>query len=386
MHVAVLRLSLESLMGLIPRRLVFASSLWVTAASASLVSGCSSVEYYWQGIRGQLDLMQHAQPIPVVIDSATDSNLKGKLERVLAIRDFASRELGLPDNRSYRSYADIGRRFVLWNVFAAPPLSLEPRQWCFPIAGCVNYRGYFEERDARAESETLAKKGDDVHVGGVPAYSTLGYFDDPMPSTVIRYPETDIARLIFHELAHQVVYVKDDTVFNESFAVAVEEEGVRRWLAAQHDPALGLQFAASQKYREGFRRLIERTRARLTSLYASHTTDAEKLAGKAAAFAVMRADYDALKQEWGGFGAYDYWFAQGPNNASIAAVGIYSQKVPLFQALLAAEGGDLKRFYARVKTLAALPKRERDSALAAYRPAAPLEKVSALSTESSLGN
>src|SRR5207249_6111767 len=215
MHVDRFILLLESLMGLTPRSLVFAPSLWVVAASAGLLAGCSSVEYYWQGVRGQLDLLQHAQPIPAVIDSATDSNLKGKLERVLAIRDFASRELGLPDNRSYRSYADIGRRFVLWNVFATPPLSLEPRQWCFPIAGCVNYRGYFEERDARAESEALAKKGDDVHVGGVPAYSTLGYFDDPMPSTVIRYPETDIARLIFHELAHQVVYVKDDTVFNE---------------------------------------------------------------------------------------------------------------------------------------------------------------------------
>jgi predicted aminopeptidase len=250
-------------------------------------------------------------------------------------------------------------------VFATPALSLTPRQWCFPIAGCVNYRGYFAEADARAEAARLAATGDDVHIGGVPAFSTLGYFSDPMLSTFIRYPDPEIARLIFHELAHQIAYAKDDTVFNESFAVAVEDEGLRRWLAAQHDPELDRQFATSERYREGFRGLVERTRAKLEALYTSDASDEVKRAGKGAAFDAMRADYAALKHTWGGFSAYDYWFAQGPTNASLAAVGIYTQNVPQFQALLAADGGELPRFYARVKTLAALPKAERETALAA---------------------
>ncbi len=330
-----------------------------------LLQGCTAAGYYWQGIRGQLDLLERAKPIPAVLASSEDPALKRKLERVLAIREYASRELALPDNASYRSYSDLGRRFVLWNVFATPELSLEPRQWCFPVVGCVNYRGYFDEAAARAEASALGATGDDVYVGGVPAYSTLGYFNDPMVSTFVRYPDTEVARLIFHELAHQVAYAKDDTVFNESFAVAVEEEGVRRWLAAQNDPALAAQFNTSQRYRNGFRTLVAHVRGELVTLYASSASAAEKRAGKAAAFASMRAAYEALKREWGGFSAYDGWFAQGPNNANLAAVGLYSQKVPEFHAVLAAEGGDLRRFYARVKAMAALSKAERDSALAA---------------------
>src|SRR6202171_4844369 len=289
----------------------------------SLLGGCTAAGYYWQGIRGQLDLLERARPIPAILASTEDPSLKRKLERVLAIREYASRELALPDNPSYRSYTDLGRRFVLWNVFAAPDLALDPRQWCFPVAGCVNYRGYCDEAAARAEAVQLGATGDDVYVGGVPAYSTLGYFNDPMLSTVIRYPDTEVARLIFHELAHQVAYAKDDTVFNESFAVAVEEEGIGRWLAAQNDPALTAQFNTSQRYRDGFRTLVGRVRSELVTLYASPSSVEEKRAGKAVAFASMRAAYDALKKEWGGFAAYDGWVTPGPRNANLAAVGLY---------------------------------------------------------------
>ena len=289
---------------------------WISATLVlPFMAGCTTVEYYWQGIRGQVDLLSRAQPIASVADNASDPVLKSKLERVVAIRNYASRELALPDNLSYRRYADLDRRFALWNVFAAPELSLTPRQWCFPIAGCVNYRGYFSEAAARVEADRLAAAGDDVHIGGVPAYSTLGYFADPMLSTFIRYPDIEVARLIFHELAHQVVYAKDDTVFNESFAVSVEQEGLKRWLAAQNDPALTAQFAAAQRYREGFRSLIERTQRSLEALYASDASIDAKRAGKAATFAQMHADYDSLKREWRGYRAYDNWFDQGPNNA-----------------------------------------------------------------------
>jgi len=337
----------------------------VALALLPLVSGCSSLAYYWQGIRGEVELLQHAESIPTVIATTSDPVLKRKLERAVAIRDFASRELALPDNASYRKYSDVGRRYVLWNVVATPELSLEPRQWCFPVAGCVNYRGYFDETAAQGEAAKFAAGGDDAHIGGVPAFSTLGYFDDPILSTFIRYPDPELARLIFHELAHQVAYAKDDSVFNESFAVAVEEEGLARWLATQSDPAPAAQFASSQRYREGFRQLVERTRKRLGALYASDAGDEAKRAGKVEAFAAMRADYAALKREWGGLSGYDGWFAQGPNNASLAAVALYSRKVPEFQALLAAEGGDLPRFYARVRELAGQPKAQRDVALVA---------------------
>jgi predicted aminopeptidase len=339
---------------------------WLGAgALAALLGACSSADYYWQGIAGEMELLNRAEPIPVVVEATSDPVLKQKLQHVMAIREFASRELALPDNASYRRYAALNRRFVLWNVFAAPPLSLTARQWCFPVAGCVNYRGYFDETEAKLEAKQLTSNGDDTYIGGVPAYSTLGYFADPVPSTMLYYPEPEVARLIFHELAHQVAYAKDDTVFNESFAVTVEEVGVRRWLDAQHDPRLTAQFEAAQRYRQGFLELVALTRAELVALYASDASEADKLARKQAAFAAMRSRYEALRQAWGGFSAYDSWFAQGPNNASLTAVGLYSERVPQFQALLAAEGGSLPRFYQRVKQLVAMPKADRDRALAA---------------------
>ncbi len=346
----------------------------IVALACSLgLAGCSAVEFYWQGFTGQLDLLSRARPISEVADSTSDAALKAKLERVQAIRAFASRELALPDNRSYTRYADLGRSFVVWNVFAAPELSLSPRQWCFPVAGCVAYRGYFAEADARAEAAHLSAEGFDVHVGGVPAYSTLGYFDDPVLSTFIQYRDADVARLIFHELAHQVVYAKDDTAFNESFAVAVEEEGLARWLAAQTGKPGAEQNAADaarmKRLRADFQRLVRTTRDRLATLYASDAPDPEKRAGKAAAFAAMQGEYERMKADWGGMPLFDRWFAN-VNNASIVAAGLYADRVPEFAALLAAEGGDLPRFYARVKMLAAMSKPQRDAALAAVARAA----------------
>ena len=350
------------------RRLVLAA---VAATAGAALAGCSIVEFYWQGVAGQADLLARAKPIDEVIEKTPDAALKARLERVQSVRAFASRELGLPDNRSYTTYADLGRPFVVWNVFAAPELALSPRQWCFPIAGCVAYRGYFVESDARTEAARLTAAGDDVHVSGVPAYSTLGYFDDPVLSTFVRYREVELARLVFHELAHQVVYVKDDTAFNESFAATVEEEGVVRWLAAERgkrSPAAAAELAGDaehgQRLRADFRALVAATRERLTELYASNASDEEKRAGKVAVFAAMRAEYARQKAAANGVPAFDRWFASGANNAGIAAAGLYTDRAAQFRALLAAEDGNLPRFYDRVKALAALPKDERDSALA----------------------
>jgi len=340
-------------------------------SAALLLAGCSAFEaadYYWQGAAGQLEILSRAKPIADVIGASDDVTLRARLARVQEIRVYASRELALPDNASYTRYSDLGRPFVVWNVFAAPTLALTPRQWCFPVAGCVNYRGYFNEADARAEAARLAAAGDDVWVSGVPAYSTLGYFDDPVLSTFVRWPETEVARMVFHELAHQVVYVKDDSTFNESFAVTVEEEGLRRWLRAQDDPRLDAQFARSEKLREVFRELTSSAREQLQALYESPASEVDKRAGKAEIFARMRTEYESAKAGAPGLAGYDRWFAgrdnAGPNNASLVSIALYTKQVPAFRAVLAEVNGDLPRFYERVKEIGQLAKADRDATLA----------------------
>jgi predicted aminopeptidase len=335
------------------------------------LAGCGAMEtadYYWQGASGQLDILARSKPINEVIGESPDAALKLRLLRVQEIRAFASRELGLPDNASYTKYADLGRQFVVWNVFAAPELSLTPRQWCFPVAGCVSYRGYFSEAEARAEAARMQAAGDDVWVSGVPAYSTLGYFDDPVLSTFIRWPDVEVARMVFHELAHQVVYVKDDTQFNESFAVAVEEAGVERWLTLQGNAQSDTQYARSGRLRAVFRDLTRDTRADLARIYASDAPDVVKRSEKAAALAAMKEGYERAKAGDPGLAGYDRWFAgasnAGPNNASLVSVALYSRQVPAFRALLAQEGGDLPKFYARVKEIGTLGRSERDAVLA----------------------
>ena len=338
--------------------------LLAAACVPVLLSGCSTVSYYAQAVSGQLDLVMRARPVEQVLaDPATPAALRERLARAAAIREFASRELGLPDNGSYRRYADLGRPYVVWNVFAAPALSVRPRLSCFPIAGCVSYRGFYAEADARAHAAALAAEGNDVYVGGVPAYSTLGWFDDPLLSTFIGYPDAELARLVFHELSHQLLYVRDDTLFNESFAVAVELEGVRRWLAANGDAEGQARFERGRRMRAQFVGLVSRTRSELSALYRGGDSDADKLAGKQAAFARFRGDYARLKQEWGGFNGYDRVLEGGLNNALLVAITSYSELVPAFQAMLARAGGDLPAFYAEARRVGALSAADRRAAL-----------------------
>ena len=338
-------------------------------AVALLLAGCGNLSYYLQSIGGQFEIWQREAPIGQLLeDPALAPPLKAQLERVLRIRDYASRELGLPDNRSYRAYADLARPFVVWNVFAAPEFSTEPERWCFPVAGCVNYRGYFSEDAARVQARRLAAEGRDVYVGGVPAYSTLGWFADPVLNTFIHYPEPELARLIFHELAHQVVYVRDDTVFNESFATVVEQAGMARWLQHHGSAADHERFAQLQRFRADFRVLVTRARSELAALYAGDAAPEEKRRRKAQVLAGLRRTYEARKLDWGGFAGYDRWFAQPLGNAHLAAVAIYTRQVPAFQALLAQHDNDLPHFYAAVRALAALPAAQRTQRLADLAP------------------
>jgi len=335
-----------------------------------LVSGCANVGYYWQSVSGQLEVWRRERPVAEVIaDPSAAQALKDKLARVLEIRAYASRELGLPDNQSYRRYADLERPFVVWNVFAAPEFSVEPLRWCLAFAGCINYRGYFEKATAEQFAAELARQGLEVYVGGVPAYSTLGWFDDPVLSTFIHYPDVEIARLVFHELAHQVAYAKDDTAFNESFATAVEQEGVRRWVARTGDARQFEEFERNRRARREFAQLVQKARGRLEALYRTRLAPEAMRERKGALLAALDAEYRALKAGWGGVDRYDRWFAQQPNNAQLASVGLYTQLVPAFEALLSRERGDLGRFYAAVKELAALPADQRTARLAALSSA-----------------
>jgi predicted aminopeptidase len=341
----------------------------ITALLTLLLAGCGNVSYYLQSVGGQLEIWQREKPVESLLqDPDLSPLLKSQLERAVRIRDYASRELGLPDNRSYRSYADLARPFVVWNVFAASEFSTEARLWCFAVAGCVGYRGYFSEAEARGHAAVLATEGNDVYVGGVPAYSTIGWFDDPLLNTFIHYPEPELARLLFHELAHQLLYVKDDTVFNESFATVVEQAGIARWLAAHGSDADRARYPQLQRYRADFRTLVTQTRTELAALYAGTATLDEKRRRKAELLAVLQIQYQKRKGDWGGFSGYDRWFAQPLGNAHLASVAIYTQRVPAFEALFKKLGGDLPRFYAAVRELAALPAAERNTRLDALAP------------------
>ena len=319
-------------------------------ALALLVVGCQSLAYYTQAIGGHLNVMARARPVEEIIaDPATDPALKQRLQTARRIREFASRRLGLPDNPSYASYAQIDRPYVVWNVFAAPELSVEPKAECFPFTGCVSYRGFYKEDEARRHAQKLREAGYDVYVGGVPAYSTLGWFDDPLLSTFIGYPDAQLARLVFHELAHQVVYAKNDTTFNESFAVAVEEEGVRRWLESEGRAKDLEAFRASQQRKRDFIALVAGTRERLDAVYRQDLSREAKLEQK-------RVELEKLRAAW------PTAIPDDANNAFLASIAVYTELVPMFERLLA-ESGSLEKFYARAKELAKSGKRNVDDPL-----------------------
>lgn len=326
------------------------------------LSGCGTL-YLAQATGGQMHVLQARRSIDkVVADPHTPPPLRARLMDVRAARDFAVTELHLPDNRSYRTYADIKRPYVVWNVVATPEFSVEPRHWCFPIAGCVAYRGYFKEKRARAFATNLAAQGFDVTVGGVPAYSTLGKFADPILSSMMRYGESELAAIIFHELAHQLLYVKNDSEFNEAFAVTVEEAGLERWLKSRGQPGLMREFLDQSANERAFIELFANSRARLERLYTSGIPRPEMKAKKAAVLAELTEKTRAL-QHLQGDHYYESWLKEGLNNAHLASVATYYQCVPGFERLLADQGGDLPRFYAAARELSKLSRATRHAQL-----------------------
>ncbi len=313
------------------------------ALSVLALSGCETLSYYGQAVGGHLALLSRAQPVAMVLaDPAVAPVLKRRLELASAIRDYASRELKLPDNGSYRSYTDIGRPHAVWNVVAAPEFSLRAVQSCFPVAGCVTYRGFYDKGAADRHAHEMRAMGHDVMVYGVAAYSTLGWFDDPLLSTFIGYPEAELARLVFHELAHQLIYAKGDSTFNESFAVAVEREGVRRWLAARGRESEMASFREREARRAELAARLDAVRLAVGTLYGTGLAPEAMRERKRAELAVLRPLLARMPAFEG----------QEPNNALLASYATYTDLVPVFDKLLAEAQGELPAFYARSKEFA----------------------------------
>jgi predicted aminopeptidase len=331
-------------------------------------SGCQAFSYYRQAIAGEYQILAHQESITdLKANPKTPPELKAKFAQVIKIRQFAAEDLKLPADGAYVKYTDLHRPCVVWNVNVAPALSLEPKSWWFPVVGRASYRGYFNEAAARRYAARWEKKGWDVYVGGVEAYSTLGWFPDPLMNTFIFEPEADLAELIFHELGHRRVYVNGDTDFNEAFATEVAAEGLRRWFAASSNEKACQEHQAALARDRQFVQLVMDARRELDTIYADpRLPDAEKLRRKEEIIGKLRAKYASVKKAWGGETGYDEWFAEPINNAKLATVSEYYDLVPAFQALLLANGGDMEKFYGAVAALGKLPAGKRHKALRDY--------------------
>ena len=324
------------------------------------LTACGKLGYYLHSINGHLTIMGERQSIEQLLSRPdTAPELKQKLRQAQAIRRYASERLGLPDNKSYKYYVDLKRPYVVWNVFATPEFSVTPVKWCFLMTGCVSYRGYFDRAHAGKFAAKLRSKGNDIYVGGVAAYSTLGWFADPVLNTFLNRPEIELAALMFHELAHQLVYVKNDSAFNESFATVIELEGARRWVQAYGSPQDYQRLLQHRQRQRGFVRLILKYRNQLRRLYARTLPVPAKRSAKRKIFTTLKREYKKLKRSWGGYRGYDRWMAQDLNNAHLASIGTYHNYVPAFQVMLKNANGDLRVFYRRVRALAKLPLAER---------------------------
>ena len=348
--------------------------------------GCENLRYYNQAINGQYQILTSKRSInKVLADDQTPAEVKQKLRLIVDLRNYAEKNLNLPVKGQYMQYADVHRRFVVWNVYAADEFSLEPKSWTFPIVGKATYRGYFSEKAARSYGEKLKKEGYDVHVSGIEAYSTVGWFRDPVLNTFINNSEIDLAETLFHELAHQTAFAKGDTDFNEAFATAVAEEGLRRWMLSTTNTQAAAEYRASLERKDKFIHVVMDARRQLEHLYQQPTSANTQVASLSAVPAItteikrqrkqeiitgLRDDYAKLKSAWGGNPEYDNWFAKPINNAKLNTVATYYELVPRFNRLLEKFNGDLPKFYAEVRKMAKLSKEERAAILAKFCPVA----------------
>lgn len=344
-------------------------------AIVAAVSGCRTLGFYSQAVKGQYEIFAHEQPInKLLADGRTPASLRARLELLETLRAFAKSNLALPIDGHYRKYVDLHRPYVVWNVEAAPEFSLQPKTWWYPLVGSLEYRGYFAKAGATNYASLLRRQGYDVAVGGVQAYSTLGWFKDPVLNTFLFEPDADLAEILFHELGHQRVFARGDTDFNEAFATTVGQEGARRWLRAQGGQAAYTHYLAELQRTRQFTALVKDARQKLQALYGDTLTEEGKVKAarvkpsepaaqlrhdKQLVLAELRADYARLKAQWGGATDYDDWFKGDLNNAQLNSVAAYYDLVPGFERLLQLNGGDLEKFYQAAERLTKMNKKTR---------------------------
>ena len=336
--------------------------------STLTVSACTSFGYYMDLMAGHSELLEQQKPVTEIL---AEKDIKPKLRKLLEMsqdmRDFASKSLHLPENDSYRTYADIKRPFAVWNVVAAKEFSVKPKKWCFLLVGCLSYKGYFTKEAASAYANELKEQGYDVYVAGAKAYSTLGWFDDPLLNTMMYNSEARRAGIIFHELAHQVVYIDNDSAFNEAFATTVEQEGIRRWLEKKEKSNQYDKYLLNKNRDSQLNQLLQKTREKLQALYKTKVSDKEKRQEKKNIFVLMQKEYQQLKDTWDGYDAYDKWMAQELNNAHLLLIATYHDLVPTFKAMLKTQNNDLKKFYVVVEQLGKLDKEKRTQRLRKFQ-------------------
>lgn len=331
-------------------------------------ASCSTSRFYSQAVKGQAEILRRAKPIPEVLrDPKTGPKLQAQLALVQEIRAFAHDHLKLPTDRQYKNYADLGRKFAVWNVYAAPEFSLKAKSWDYPFVGSLKYRGFFTEDVAQKEAEGLREEGYDVVVGGVRVYSTLGWFSDPVLNTFVNDKEPQLAEVLFHELTHARFFVSGDTDFNEAYATACGQEGVRQWLRARGDTA------ALAKYESGLREfgrilaLLRGTRTRLEALYAQEgkMPEAEMRRQKELILDHTRSAYAAMKRRGESDAGYDRLFVKQLNNARLTALATYYDLVPAFHQLYEEQGRDWEKFHQTVEAMKPLTKNARREKLGA---------------------
>lgn len=327
-------------------------------------AGCTAVGYYTQIVSGHMRIVMGKKTVEAVVnDGETDKQTRRRLQLAVDARQFGVKQLGLPDNKSYTSFYDTRRNYVTWNVVAADEFSFTPKKWCFPVAGCVSYRGYYKEADAQKYADELAEDGFDIAVNGATAYSTLGWFADPLLNTMLNRSDGAIASLLFHELAHQQLYVGDDSKFNESFAVFVEQQGLALWQQQQGSEDQLAELENRRMRQDSFIELLTETRSDLQTLYASEIDEKVMRTKKSERYEQLRSDYETLKTMWNGYRGYDGWFERELNNARLVSVATYNDYIPAFRVLFEESGSDFPAFYAAADSLSKLPRAERQAAV-----------------------
>lgn len=336
---------------------------------AIMLQACSGIGYYWEKVQGHAEILNNQRAIQDVIDDPkTNTETRQRLKSAQQARLFATQVLKLPDNDSYQNYVDIQRDYVVWTVVATPPYSIEAKQWCFFIVGCLSYRGYFSKQSAEEFAAELKKQNMDVYISGTRAYSTLGWFDDPLLSTMLYKSEAYRVGIIFHELAHQQMYVENDTAFNEAFASTVELAGIKAWFEHKNDQQGFNNYSLSKKRDQAFKKLLLQTRQQLKELYATTKQPSAMQRGKENIFKKLKIKYQQLKTGWGGYSGYDKWMAKKLNNAQLALIATYNDWIPAFMALLKKSNNDFELFYNKVKQLSEKEKPQREKALLKLLP------------------